>query len=148
MTGDAGEIVDLAALARGRDIDVPAVGSSMVPWVRHGDVVRVTSASRCLPRRGDIVLVALETRWVLHRLVSIEGDRIVTRGDNVGAADPPTGRVRLLGVARWTRRRGRGPRIPLRWPAALRDGWVAIAPVVRRGLAAAWRLRRRGIRRG
>lgn len=40
-----------------------------------------------------------DTRYVTHRIVKIEGDRIITRGDNVKREDPPIRPFRIYGLA-------------------------------------------------
>lgn len=72
-------------------------GTSMVPWLPPEAVVAVETGARAEP--GDIVLVAREAGWQLHRIVARRGSAIVTRGDNAAIEDAPAAATQLAGVA-------------------------------------------------
>lgn len=65
----------------GREVNFTPLGSSMLPFIRGGkDSVRL----RKMPSAavGDIVLVRLPgPRYVLHRIIEVEGDRLTLMGD-------------------------------------------------------------------
>ncbi len=86
----------------------------MWPLIRDGETVEVRPRTRSVDV-GDVVLVMLGGGLVLHRVVAVEDQGVVTKGDAVGWCDPrvpldevlgvvdPTGRSRLVGRlgARW-----------------------------------------------
>jgi hypothetical protein len=94
----------LVALARepraaGRPRKLHATGHAMWPGVRDGDVVEVMPQTSP-PTLGDIVLVVLKERLVLHRVVAVTPDTFTTKGDAVAHADPPLRPDDLLGTVR------------------------------------------------
>jgi hypothetical protein len=72
----------------GGELWVSGSGQSMHPTVRHADQVLVVPLDRPA-RRKDIVLVPYGPRLMLHRVVSISGDTLHTRGDARSHDDPP-----------------------------------------------------------
>lgn len=85
-------------LRTGRAVDLPVGGGSMQPLFRPGDVLRVRPAGAADVRPGDVVLFQLDDgRLVCHRLLYSAGDRIVTRGDDAFAADPPLPADAIIG---------------------------------------------------
>jgi signal peptidase I len=81
----AGELMPIigAALARGQHVRLTATGGSMLPFLHNGDIVELEPL-KSLPARGDIVLVRCapdRERYVLHRLVRVEGEKLFMRGD-------------------------------------------------------------------
>ncbi len=83
--------VQLAAdmLRQGLTVDLPLGGSSMLPLVRPGGLIRVTPASAASVRPGDVVIVEAGGCLVCHRLIYADSDRVVTRGDDSYENDPP-----------------------------------------------------------
>ena len=80
----ANEIIleDAAALMEeGREVTLRPLGSSMLPFIRGGkDSVRLKKMPSVAV--GDMLLVRLTgPRYVLHRLISKEGDRLTLKGD-------------------------------------------------------------------
>ena len=84
-------------LREGHTVDLPALGSSMRPLIAPGGVIRVAPASADRVRPGDVVLVDAGGHLVCHRLVYAAAGRIVTRGDNATASDPPLPAGALIG---------------------------------------------------
>jgi phage repressor protein C with HTH and peptisase S24 domain len=76
-------------LREGHTVDLPALGTSMRPLITPGGVIRVAPASAGGVRPGDVVLVDAGGHLVCHRLVYATAARVVTRGDNAPACDPP-----------------------------------------------------------
>ncbi|MBR5384710.1 MAG: S24/S26 family peptidase [Bacteroidales bacterium] len=76
---------DVASLLdEGREVVLAPKGNSMLPFIREG---RDSVALRKLGdvETGDIVLVRLAGRYVMHRVVAIDGERLTLMGDgNVG----------------------------------------------------------------
>ena len=70
-----------ALMNEGREVTIKPLGSSMLPFIRGGrDSVRM----RKMPsvKVGDMLLVRLEgPRYVLHRLIAKDGDRLTLMGD-------------------------------------------------------------------
>ena len=73
---------DAAALMQeGREVTLKPLGSSMLPFIRGGrDSVRLKKMPSVAV--GDMLLVRLEgPRYVLHRLIQKDGDRLTLMGD-------------------------------------------------------------------
>jgi signal peptidase I len=108
-------IVDL--LRRGHAVQFRVHGDSMHPVIRAEDVVHVEPS---LPFAiGDVVLTQAERGLTTHRVVSVRGNVVVTRGDNVADADPPLDRSRVLGVVTYAERNARHLGVRRRGAAAL-----------------------------
>ncbi len=125
-------------LADGFDAELRVTGSSMSPLVRSGDLITLSPPSRCPIRRGAVVAYLRAGRsLVVHRVVAITGEELLTRGDAMRRPDEPVAAARVLGVLARHRRRGRrlrlglGPeRVLIAWLS--RRGWLA-------GLLSPWR---------
>lgn len=69
-------------LSSGRDVVLVPRGRSMLPFIR-GEVDKVLL--RKLPESqlkiGDIVLAYIEGRYVMHRIISLDGERMTLMGD-------------------------------------------------------------------
>lgn len=65
----------------GREVTIRPLGSSMLPFIRGGrDSVRLRKMPSVAV--GDMLLVRLPgPRYVLHRLISVDGDRLTLMGD-------------------------------------------------------------------
>jgi uncharacterized repeat protein (TIGR01451 family) len=88
-------------LAGGSRIRFQARGASMSPAIRDGEIVHVRPAVPWELRRGDLVLIKVEGRLCLHRLVvaDVKRDVFITRGDCGLQDDPAVSREEVLGVA-------------------------------------------------
>lgn len=71
-------------------------GASMLPAVRPGDIVWVSSDGVTRSAPGDIVLFTRQERLVVHRVVRTKPCWI-TRGDSLNYNDPPISCDDLLG---------------------------------------------------
>lgn len=69
-------------LDEGRDVVILTKGQSMLPFIR-GDVDSVLLRKSANVKVGDIVLAYFEGRYVLHRVVNIDGSRVTLMGDGV-----------------------------------------------------------------
>lgn len=81
-------------MEEGRDVTFTPLGNSMLPFIRGGkDSVRL----RKMPsvEVGDIILVRLPGRYVLHRVIALDGDTVTLMGDGniVGTESCPLGEV-------------------------------------------------------
>ena len=72
---------DAAELMReGREVTFTPLGNSMLPFIRGGkDAVRLRKKPSTAI--GDIILVRRPGRYVLHRLIHKEGNRLTQMGD-------------------------------------------------------------------
>ncbi len=110
---------DLAGIAadvlgRGRPFQFRAIGYSMAPFIKDGDVVRIVPPGR-KPGVGDVVLVRREDRTLLlHRIVRCSGDITITRGDAAEETDDPFPRRNIIGKVADVS--GNGYRFHLRTP--------------------------------
>ncbi len=67
-------------LREGREVILRARGNSMLPFIRDGrDSVVLHSCDD--PQVGDIVLVRLPGRYVMHRIIRHEGETYTMMGD-------------------------------------------------------------------
>ena len=73
----------LEHLDRGQSVTIPVKGFSMLPFIRgEKDLVVLERPSRPY-RVGDIVLFRYAGRYVMHRILSIDGQSVVIMGDGV-----------------------------------------------------------------
>ncbi|HUQ82033.1 MAG TPA: nucleotidyltransferase family protein [Gemmatimonadaceae bacterium] len=92
LTGDV--------IRAGGAVWVRAPGGSMVPTIARGALVRIEGLPSSGLAKGDVVLtLTADGEPVLHRIVVVRGDRIVTRGDAAIATDPPVPLSRVIGLA-------------------------------------------------
>lgn len=67
-------------LNEGREVSFTPLGSSMLPFIRGGkDSVQLCKKDTV--EVGDIVLVRLPGRYVLHRVIEVNGEQLVLMGD-------------------------------------------------------------------
>jgi signal peptidase I len=148
----APSLPDLAAtfLQRGNTLRVRARGDSMLPFLRHGDVLHVRRLPAADVRVGDVICYAPSPgRLHLHRVVARDERGFVTRGDALPyVEDVPATRVLGRVIAR--ERRGRLRRLDTRAARRCNRAIVAAAPLTARVLPLARALRRawRTVRRG
>lgn len=67
-------------LNEGREVTFTPLGSSMLPFIRGGKD-SVTLKKKPDAAVGDIVLVRLPGRYVLHRIIALEGEKVTLMGD-------------------------------------------------------------------
>jgi hypothetical protein len=80
-------------LAGGEPLEFGVLSSSMEPTLFAGDVVQVRSPDRLWP--GDILLIDLHGRYVVHRLILL-WPSLRTAGDASSVLDPPLTRDRVV----------------------------------------------------
>ena len=96
-----------AALERGQSVRLTTNGSSMLPFIHDGETVELVPPRSSL-MRGDIVLAqSAEDRYVLHRIVRVEGDAVYLSGDAQKHSEGPLPRQAVLGLAVAAIRHGR-----------------------------------------
>jgi signal peptidase I len=97
------EILD-AVLSRGAPVRFQARGFSMHPVIRDLDVVTVSPLRRRSLRAGDVIAFRRPDSGalVLHRILRVEHDGFLVRGDNLPAPDglvPPADVIGLVTLA-------------------------------------------------
>jgi hypothetical protein len=69
-----------ALMLEGRDVTFTPLGSSMLPFIRGGkDAVRLHKMADV--NVGDMLLVRLDGRYVLHRCIRKDGNQLTLMGD-------------------------------------------------------------------
>ncbi|HET9995123.1 MAG TPA: S24 family peptidase [Candidatus Acidoferrum sp.] len=120
--GDALRIAD--ALKRRGRISLRVHGTSMLPWVRPGDIALIRMVSGENVRCGDVVLFRREDHLFVHRIVekrgSLDAAELLSKGDAQPASDGVVGEQELLGRVVRIYRGGR--RINLDTPVQLALG--------------------------
>lgn len=89
-----------AFLNEGREVVIRAKGSSMLPFI-HGDRDSVVLKKCDDLSVGDIVLVRLPGRYVMHRIISISQDIFVMMGDGNVTGTEVFRRGDVLGKVIW-----------------------------------------------
>jgi len=90
---------DLAAevLRRFGQLRLQVIGTSMLPSIWPGDVVTIRSSSLNEVIPGGLVLFSRDRRFIVHRVVKVVENGVVTRGDSVLGPDLPVTSDELLG---------------------------------------------------
>lgn len=63
-------------------------GASMLPTIWPGDVLTVQRKKLGGLRAGQIVLAERDGQFIAHRIMSVDGDRVITQGDSMPQRDP------------------------------------------------------------
>lgn len=84
-------------LEEGRDVTLAPKGSSMLPFIREG---RDSVILRRQPdvEEGDIVLARLEGRYVMHRVIMVNRNRLTLMGDGNLEQTETCGKADVLGT--------------------------------------------------
>ena len=98
-------------LARGHAVRFRAGGDSMHPIIKSEDYLHVEPAGGTRIRRGDVVLTLAERGLTAHRVIAVQGDTLITRGDNSDECDFPVDVDRILGRVTHVERHGRMRRV-------------------------------------
>ena len=86
-----------AVLREGREAIITPLGNSMLPFIRGGQD-RVVLRKEPDLAVGDIVLVHTGGRYILHRILAVEGDAVTLMGDgNIRGTEHCT-RAEVLGT--------------------------------------------------
>ena len=119
---DAAKIA--AALQHRGRISLRVQGTSMLPWVRPGDIARIRKVSADAIRCGDVVLFRRENYLFVHRIIekrgAMESAEFRAKGDAHPTCDGVVEQQELLGRVVRLYRRGR--RIDLDAPGQLALG--------------------------
>jgi len=102
-------VIDLAAasLARTGRLRLRVTGSSMLPAIRPGDVLRVERCDAGALSPGEVVLYRRGERLFAHRAVRRGPPSLALRGDTLDADDAPVEAGQVLGRVVAIERRGR-----------------------------------------
>jgi signal peptidase I len=94
-----GHKLELAAevLASCGTIRLQALGTSMLPSIWPGDILTIDHKSGHEIVPGDIVLVARQGRFFVHRLIKKDNAGWITRGDSLPHNDEPAAEDQVLG---------------------------------------------------
>jgi signal peptidase I len=65
------------------------ISDSMWPLLRAGDAVRVQPIGPVAIHVGDVIVVRRNAELITHRVIDIDGEQWITRGDNAVFADAP-----------------------------------------------------------
>ncbi len=99
-------------------VRIRALGGSMFPVIRSGDVLSIRRCTAEAVQLGDVVLLHADDRLFAHRVIEKRGKRhlpsFVTRGDAHWRNDPPRSASALLGQVVAVTRDGRPPVATLR----------------------------------
>jgi signal peptidase len=82
-------------------------GASMLPSVWPGDIVTVQRRGLSDLQPGQIVLCYREGELIAHRVTSVVGDRLITRGDSLPHCDPSVTASDIVGQVVSILRNGR-----------------------------------------
>ncbi|MEC8022956.1 MAG: S24/S26 family peptidase [Myxococcota bacterium] len=130
MTGGGFAGLASEALERFGAFHFKARGHSMRPVIPDGSIVTLKALYRPV-RAGDLVAINIESRVVVHRILTAEGDTVQTGGDNNLSPDSVRPQRDLIGMV--TR---------VEWP----NGWQMRTDVFASrhlGRLVAWGLRRK-----
>ena len=126
----------LRVLAEGKRVTIPVKGFSMLPFIRGSkDLVVLEKATSDL-KADDIVLFHLGPadggRYVMHRILSVDGDKVDIMGDGVPENHEHVRKSRILAKAVTILRSGKRPVDPYS-PGQLRlvHFWQRLRPVRR-----------------
>ena len=104
-------MIDLvkAVHEKGADFRFKARGFSMTPFIRHGDVITITSLAVRPPEVGMIVAFThpCNRRLIVHRIVVRRDEAYLIKGDNAFAPDGWVGRAQIFGYVGNVERHGR-----------------------------------------
>ena len=116
----------------------------MMPFIRDGDVVGVTTTESTEVGVGDVVCYEKPPgRLFLHRVIGLAGDGFVAKGDALAFTELVE-RAHVLGKVITVERRGRGRRLDTRtarWrnrAIALLSPWLPLLLALARGLRRVW----------
>jgi hypothetical protein len=123
----------LDLVAQAPTLRLRIVGTSMTPLLRDGDFVILQPLPVEFLRPGDLIAFRCDGDTVTHRLIAIQPDGLLTRGDNLPEPDPLVSPERVLGRAISLEKNGHQIRLSKPgWAFAHRilawSGWQTIKP--------------------
>jgi signal peptidase I len=85
-------------LNEGRTVRFTPLGNSMLPFIRGGRDSVVLQKKDSV-EVGDIVLIRLPGRYVLHRVIALDGDKVTLMGDGNSVGTEECTRADIMGTA-------------------------------------------------
>jgi len=82
------------------NLDTPiliATGASMNPTIKAGDVLILDKPDILLIDEGDIIAYRGNNGIVIHRVIEVRGDTLITKGDSNEGADAPVSKENYIG---------------------------------------------------
>lgn len=119
----------------GSETRIRVTGTSMLPAVWPGDVLRVRASAETSPSKGSVVLFLRNGRLFAHRVVGRYGGQLITRGDAVPDCDAPVAVADVLGIVAGLIREGEIER-PLPPPSLVKRMAAFCDPALEPGLSA------------
>lgn len=86
-------------LNKGNELQFKALGGSMYPLIRSGDIITVKPIKIGDVTVGDIIFYKNKNKYFVHRLIKIVNDKstFITRGDFLPQYDDPIDSSQILG---------------------------------------------------
>lgn len=119
-------------MAEGREVSFTPLGNSMLPFIRGGKD-SVTLKANPAVKVGDMALVRLQGRYVLHRVIAVDGERLTLMGDGNLIGTESCTQADVLGTVVSVQRNGRSI------PAGNGLWWRRIPRFIRRYILAIYR---------
>ena len=105
-------------------------GSSMTPFLAPGRDLVYLSKLTALPERGDMVLYRRDNgRYVLHRVLSVDGDSYTMLGDAQTLPERGIRRDQILAVVTAVRRKGKLLKRGSFWWFFFGTVWIRLIPL-------------------
>jgi signal peptidase I len=95
------------ALGRGQRVRLTSTGSSMLPFLREGDVVELDTVKPNAIGVGDIVLALAGGSYVLHRVTAADSSHVYLSGDAQTSKEGPFERHEIVARVVTVERGGR-----------------------------------------
>jgi len=126
----------------GRPFKVAVYGTSMFPFIRNGDVITITPFRSRIRRGRVIAFLRRDGRLIIHRVVKVLPDGVITKGDNLPETDTPLSFERIIGTVNTVHRNDRRIRFGVAGISGMLVAWLSLCD----WLLPLRRLRRRLIR--
>jgi len=86
------------SIESGKRVRFVVKGNSMSPFINSGEKVEIEKVERI--RIGDVVLLKLKDDFLLHRVLFVFRNFVITKGDRSPFIDPPSQRKNVIGRVR------------------------------------------------
>lgn len=81
----------------GISVEVPVFGLSMFPFLLPGNIVRIENVELSSINTGDIIVFKQNEKLVLHRVVKLIEQSIITKGDSLIREDDIANQAYIIG---------------------------------------------------
>ena len=97
-----------AVIEEGNSFRFRASGSSMSPFIKNGDIITLSPLENRSIKTGDIlaVIIPLDSRLIVHRVVSRKKDLVLLKADNCKKNDGWIPMSHIIGLVTRTEREG------------------------------------------